>query len=176
MDDAEERKLLSIANNKIGEDRFKKLKFLTTPLLHTRTGELRNADTDTVIGIYELLTDEHGGDFRKAASEVYVMLGIIGLQRFKSMSSSQASEIQQNKEFQWRVKLIECSDRAAKQKKDSEMIDRLFKSCDMEISRDSITSPLMLFDHMIDQGLFQPGREEDLETVKDILSFCKSMC
>lgn len=167
--DTKERKQLSIADDKIGEYRFRKLKFLVTPLLPT--GGLR--DADSVVRIYELLTDQYEGDFEKAASELYGMLRIVGLKLFSDTSYS--SEVWDKEEFQWRVKLIECSDRAIKQNRDSKLVDRLFNSYDIDVSKDRVTSSLMLFEYMIDHGLFKPGQEKDLERVEDIFSFCKNI-
>ena len=174
INDETQRKRLTIADDTIGEYRLKKLKFLLTPLVKVD----RVKDDSSVVDMYNTLKIQHGGDCERAASELYEVLELVGMEDFSSSSGdsshgSQGRDIWQEGDFGWRAKLIQHLGKVEKQKRDSELIDRLYASYDIAVGRDSVTSPFMLFEYMVEHGLFVPGEEKDLKAVEEVTNCCK---
>ena len=176
--DTERSKWLSIADSSIEHDqeRLRKLKFLVTPLFQN-VGRLK--DAKSVVDIHRALymDPEYDGDEKRAASDLYVLLGIVGMEKFKNCSTSdseaEVTSIRSSDKFKWRVELVHLSDKATKHKRDSKLIDHLFDSYEIKMSRESVTSPIPLYEYLIEKGFFKPGEEKDLEELKNAVTFCK---
>lgn len=177
-DSCEERKCFTIAGCRITEYQFDKLKLITFPILSKNSGALR--DAKTVSDIYELLKIHYDGD---AASTLCILLekagvNLQGLPKSFSKLLSPESDVLSADEFQWRLKLVQVSDRARKHKSVPKLVDHLYEAYDIDVGRESFQTPIALFEHMIEKKIFKPGDQDhaqDLKKVEVVFNWCKSL-
>jgi hypothetical protein len=118
-------------------------------------------DVDNVGAMYDLLLPHYAGDTGKATDALCVVLDAV---HHRSLSSS--SDILDLKEFQWRLKMMECADEAKKQGKRT--VHYLNEKLKLEISSDdTFSSPIGLFEHMIETDKLKVGEAEDLKIVEE---------
>ena len=155
---------------------FEKLKFLASSVI--LKGEVR--DAEGVTSIYERIkmNPKYQTDHGAAAEVMNCMLEVVSMHGpqlgvFNNPESN--SHTFQDTSFQWRLRLIQCSDAAVKSEKVPQFLNRMYKKYDIPLSREQVTSPIMLFEHMIDRALITPGEEGDLVAVEDIVNSCKQI-
>lgn len=167
VDDTDVRKRLTIVDTIIGTTKLKYLILLARPLFGTNSADIR--DASCVLDIYNLLIPHYGGNYEKAASEIYELLGILNIDGF---SSSKSSDIWQIKEFSWLMKLIELYNKALTQGiKEDELVRHLFEEFKIcNVNRDAYTSSAALLWYMIDSEIVEQGSEKDLNAIQKAFS------
>lgn len=145
---------------------LEKIKFLACSVLKRSQVE----DAEGVINIYNELKTTFEQDSSVAASFLNTMLKIVGV---IDQSNGSMCDVARQDVFQWRVKLIRCLDVAVQRNKVTQMLDHMYKKYDIKLSREQVTSPIVLFQHLIDRGVMMPGEEKDLLKVEAIIKFCK---
>lgn len=168
------RKSLAYVDRRITLYQLEKLKLLACSVLCV--GEVR--DVESVTSIYELLKSHFAGDTKTSSSFLHTMLVAVGLdsEQYKCVTKSleRSSSLLANKEFQWRRGLIQYSDRAVRQNKVAMVIDHLYGTREIEMNRERATSLIVLFNHMIENRQFQPGKDEELEVIEEAFTIGKS--
>lgn len=162
------RKEFADADQKINKYQLQKLKLLACAFL--RSGV---KDSQNVSEIYNLLKIHYAGDRATAASVLRTMLEKSGMTT-GLQATSEAQELSST-QFEWRAKLIQYSDKAKKEKKVSKLVCQLCEKYEIDNSDGQFACPIVLFEHMIELGVFKPGGEEHLEKVDEVFHFCKYM-
>lgn len=166
---SEERKNFTHVDCTIDPYQFDKLKLISCSILCV--GEVR--DAESVTSIYELLKICYAGDFKKAAAVLNILLEVAGVDVLESSSKSPIeTDVSSNEVFQRRVRLIQFSDRAVKEKRVSKLFDHLYETFKIRKNREFFTSPVILFQNMFDEGIFKHD-DQDLKKIEKFFNFCK---
>lgn len=164
IDSNEGRRISARAGCRISSYQFEKLKFLSCSILQ----KCAVKDSVSVLDIYQLLESHYFGNGTEATTTLCNMLEIIGLKPNSSSSKySSSSDILANEVFMWRVKVIGSADTLRKQKRPLQDIRRVFG---LEMSMEDFSSPVMLFDHLIENGKLKVGEDEDFAKVENVIS------
>lgn len=148
------------ARAKLTPYQFDKLKFLVSSILKKAQVE----DADTVGGIYELLLGYYASDEGRAAETLCAMLERVTHKFYRSSSSSTDCDIQDDKQYKWRLKIIEYADEVKKRKK---ILRHFHEKFELEMSSDdAFSSPIKLFEHMIETDRLKVGETADLVRVE----------
>ena len=75
------------------------------------------------------------------------------------------SDILDIEEYKWRLKIIEHADDLRKQKK---TLHHFHKQFDLESSDDTFSSPIKMFEHMIETDKLRVGETADLKKVEEV--------
>lgn len=157
------------ADNIITAYQLDKLKFLTCAILSRRYVQ----DSEGVTGIFEELRVKFEQDYRLATLVLNSMLEIIGLHDQNRICADPRHPVLQDPGFQWRLKLIQYSDATVQCSKFKHFLDHMYKKYNIQLSREQVTSPVMLFQHMLERALITPGDEVVLQEMKAIVTICK---
>lgn len=138
---------------------FEKLKFLVCSIF----GKTQVEASESVGSIYDLLLGYHGGKEENATDTMCLMLEQVSRKFHHSKKSSFNSDILSNKDYQWRAKLIKCADEVKKQRK---VLNYIHETFDLDSSTEDFSSPILLFEHMIQSHRLTVGKRTDLERVE----------
>lgn len=138
---------------------LEKLKFLACSIL--RKTEVENSKS--VGAIYDHLLRYHAGVEENATETLCLMLKQVGCKFHHSSLPSMDGDVLANKDYQWRAKMIKYADDAKKQRK---TLSHVHKTFDLESSTEDFSSPIMLFEHMIEARKLTVGEHADLERVE----------
>ena len=168
-----QRRALARIDHAITPYQLEKLRLLACSILSVTSVD-SVPDSGKASGIYNLLTAHYGGDIEASASALHAMLKSCGLEpELLKQLSSESNELSSDRQFEWRRSLIEYSDRAERQGDVDVVVNHLYlQTPKIRIDRESVTSLIVLFNHMIEINELGFDKEE---VIKRALTRSKSM-
>lgn len=149
------------ARARLNSYQLEKLKFLACSIV----GKTQVEETESVGVLYDLILGYYGGNEGRATETLCTMLEKVSC-KFnypkRSSLSSTEDDILANTDYQWRVKIVNYADKAKKQK----TLRHIYDTFELEMSTTEPSSPMKVFEHMIESGKLEVGENEDLVKVE----------